>query len=247
MIKKTKYIHDFVTGLYLPVIDMNLTSIEVGADIMPLRVQWTPELAQDVAAYHNIDAETELTNLLSEHVAQEINREIIRDLNITEQQRGMTPEPDPIRPRIGRLLTSDEVGNIGLRHQQAIREETVNRWAELGFLEGLNGHVRENVATLLEGQASALINETTQPETDFENVTFPIVRRVFARTLGNDIVATGQPLTPNLMEEVEDYEVNWRTDDTWEYENLYGSLIGVSMELKPYEFIPKPKSSFDII
>jgi hypothetical protein len=45
-----------------------------------LRAQWSPELAQDVAAFHNIDAEAELTALLSEQVAAEIDREILRDL-----------------------------------------------------------------------------------------------------------------------------------------------------------------------
>jgi hypothetical protein len=45
-----------------------------------LRAQWSPEMAQDVAAFHNIDAEAELTALLSEQVAAEIDREILRDL-----------------------------------------------------------------------------------------------------------------------------------------------------------------------
>lgn len=45
-----------------------------------LRARWSPELAQDVQAYHNIDAEAELTALLSEQIAMEIDREILRDL-----------------------------------------------------------------------------------------------------------------------------------------------------------------------
>jgi hypothetical protein len=39
-----------------------------------------PELAQDVSAFHNIDAEAELTAMLSEQVAAEIDREILRDI-----------------------------------------------------------------------------------------------------------------------------------------------------------------------
>ena len=62
---------------------------------------------------------------------------------------------------MGYLLKSGEVGNIGLKHQKAVREATVNKWETLGFLEGLNGHVRENIALLYEYQASTLINETT--------------------------------------------------------------------------------------
>ncbi len=49
-------------------------------DLAQLRAQWSPELAQDVSAFHNIDAEAELTALLSEQVAAEIDREILRDL-----------------------------------------------------------------------------------------------------------------------------------------------------------------------
>jgi len=47
-----------------------------------LRATWSPELAQDVSAFHNIDAEAELTALLSEQVAAEIDREILRDLRV---------------------------------------------------------------------------------------------------------------------------------------------------------------------
>ena len=51
-----------------------------GTPGLKLRAQWSPELAQDVSAFHNIDAEAELTALLSEQVAAEIDREILRDL-----------------------------------------------------------------------------------------------------------------------------------------------------------------------
>jgi hypothetical protein len=94
---------------------------------------------------------------------------------------------------MGYLLKSGEVGNIGLKHQKAIREATVNKWNDLGFLEGLQGHVRENMALLYENQASVLINETDTSggasTGSFETVVFPIVRRVFSKLLANDIVS----------------------------------------------------------
>jgi len=94
---------------------------------------------------------------------------------------------------MGYLLKSGEVGNIGLKHQKAIREATVNKWGDLGFLEGLDGHVRENIALLYENQASVLINETDTSggasTGSFETVVFPIVRRVFSKLLANDIVS----------------------------------------------------------
>ena len=93
---------------------------------------------------------------------------------------------------MGYLLKSGEVGNIGLKHQKAIREATVNKWNGLGFLEGLEGHVKENIALLYENQASVLINETTDSagsNGSFETVVFPIIRRVFSKLLANDIVS----------------------------------------------------------
>ena len=92
------------------------------------------------------------------------------------------------------LLKSGEVGQIGLKHQKAVREATVSKWNDLGFLEGLNGHVRENIALLYENTASSLINETTATAGgasagSFETVVFPIVRRVFSKLLANDIVS----------------------------------------------------------
>jgi hypothetical protein len=57
-----------------------VTSVTVQAQSRKLKAHWTPELAQDLAAYHSLDAEAELTALLSEECAAEIDREIIRDL-----------------------------------------------------------------------------------------------------------------------------------------------------------------------
>jgi hypothetical protein len=61
-------------------VSFDLDSVTVSVTERKLRAQWSPELAQDVAAFHNIDAEAELTALLSEQVAAEIDREILRDL-----------------------------------------------------------------------------------------------------------------------------------------------------------------------
>jgi hypothetical protein len=61
-------------------VSFDLQSVTVSVTERKLRAQWSPELAQDVSAFHNIDAEAELTALLSEQVAAEIDREILRDL-----------------------------------------------------------------------------------------------------------------------------------------------------------------------
>ena len=92
---------------------------------------------------------------------------------------------------MGALLESGLVGNIGLKHLKVIKEDTISKWDKLGFLEGLKGHLRENVAQLYENQASFLINEATSDGSSgsFETVVFPIVRRVFSKLLANEIVS----------------------------------------------------------
>jgi hypothetical protein len=64
----------------MPEIDIKVDSVAVTAITKKLKAKWTPELAQDLNAYHNMDAEVELTSILSEQIALEIDREILNDL-----------------------------------------------------------------------------------------------------------------------------------------------------------------------
>jgi len=64
----------------IPEIDIKIDSIAVTAVTKKLKAKWTPELGQDLNAYHNLDAEVELTQILSEQIALEIDREILGDL-----------------------------------------------------------------------------------------------------------------------------------------------------------------------
>jgi len=92
---------------------------------------------------------------------------------------------------MGALLESGMVGNIGLKHLRVIKEDTIKKWDDLGFLEGLEGHQKDNIAQLYENQASYLINEAAVSDASgsFETVVFPIIRRVFSKLLANDIVS----------------------------------------------------------
>ena len=64
----------------LPEIDIKVDSIAITAQTKKLKAKWTPELGQDLNAYHNLDAEVELTSILSEQIALEIDRELLADL-----------------------------------------------------------------------------------------------------------------------------------------------------------------------
>ena len=89
------------------------------------------------------------------------------------------------------LLTSGAVGSIEYDAQKKIREDIQNRWDKLGFLNGLSGHIKENMGTLYENQAKHLIYEATASDNSgsFETVVFPLIRRVFSKLLANDIVS----------------------------------------------------------
>jgi len=66
-----------VENLAIPEIDVKLASEAIVAKTRKLKAQWTPEFAQDLNAYHSIDAEAELTSLLSEYISMEIDLEIL--------------------------------------------------------------------------------------------------------------------------------------------------------------------------
>jgi len=64
----------------IPELDIKVDSVSITAITKKLKAKWTPELGQDLNAYHNMDAEVELTSVLSEHIALEIDRELLEDL-----------------------------------------------------------------------------------------------------------------------------------------------------------------------
>jgi hypothetical protein len=65
------------TSIVIPEINVQMKSQTVSAKTRKLKAQWTPEFAQDLNAYHSLDAEAELTGLLSEHISLEIDLEIL--------------------------------------------------------------------------------------------------------------------------------------------------------------------------
>ena len=69
----------------IPDVDIKIDSVAVTATTRKLRARWSPEMAQDLTAYYSIDVEAELTNILSEMITLDIDREILNDL-ITQAQ-----------------------------------------------------------------------------------------------------------------------------------------------------------------
>jgi len=63
--------------IYIPEVNVQMKSQTISAKTRKLKAQWTPEFAQDLNAYHSLDAEAELTGLLSEYISLEIDLEIL--------------------------------------------------------------------------------------------------------------------------------------------------------------------------
>ena len=75
------------TQIVIPEINVKMQSQAITAKTKKLKAVWTPEFAQDLAAYQNIDAEAELTNIMSEYISMEIDLEIL-DMLIADAAAG---------------------------------------------------------------------------------------------------------------------------------------------------------------
>jgi hypothetical protein len=74
---KNTYANGYNADIQIPEINLEMQSDPIVAKTRKLKAVWTPEFAQDLNAYHSIDAEAELTSMLSEYVSMEIDLEIL--------------------------------------------------------------------------------------------------------------------------------------------------------------------------
>ena len=63
--------------LNIPEVNLEMRSLPIVAKTRKLKAVWSPELAQDLNAYHSVDAEAELTSMLSDYISMEIDLEIL--------------------------------------------------------------------------------------------------------------------------------------------------------------------------
>ena len=74
-----------VDQLNIPEVNLEMRSLPIVAKTRKLKSVWSPELAQDLNAYHSVDAEAELTSMLSDYISMEIDLEIL-DMLIGDAQ-----------------------------------------------------------------------------------------------------------------------------------------------------------------
>lgn len=112
----------------IPEIDIKVESIAITATTRKLRAKWTPELAQDLNAYQSLDAEVELTQILSEQIALEIDREILQDLLVQANGASMFWSRAP-----GKFVNKLTGSPVSLASSLAIGPQftgTVREWYE---------------------------------------------------------------------------------------------------------------------
>jgi len=109
----------------IPEIDIKVDSVSITAITKKLKAKWTPELGQDLNAYHNLDAEVELTSILSEQIALEIDREILEDLI-----KGATASTLYWSRAAGRFVNRTTGAEIGTTTTTPDFTGTVSEWYE---------------------------------------------------------------------------------------------------------------------
>jgi hypothetical protein len=109
----------------IPEIDIKIESIAITATTRKLRARWSPELAQDLNAYHSMDAEVELTSILSEQIALEIDREILNDLVTSANGANMYWSRAPgkfVNKLTGQAIVLNTALSIGPQFTGTVRE-----------------------------------------------------------------------------------------------------------------------------
>jgi hypothetical protein len=93
------------TAISIPEINVQMRSEAIVAKTRKLKAQWTPEFSQDLNAFHSLDAEAELTSILSEYISLEIDLEIL-DMLI---QNVPTNQVEVWSAKVGNQITNGTV------------------------------------------------------------------------------------------------------------------------------------------
>ena len=135
----------------IPEINIKVDSVSVIAVTKKLKAKWTPELGQDLNAYHNLDAEVELTSILSEQIALEIDREILEDL-----VKGASAGTYYWSRSPGMFLHRTEGNEIGATSAAPDFTGTVSEWYET-LVETINDVSAQIHRKTLRGGANCLV------------------------------------------------------------------------------------------
>lgn len=157
----------------IPEVNLELKSEPIVAKTRKLKAVWTPELAQDLNAYHSVDAEAELTALLSEYVSMEIDLEILDMLinnvpNINKERWSAVLNREIVKTGVNSYAVQDTtVAGTGGYYTKATWYQTLgnkiqkvsNKIHQLTLRGGANFMVvGPDVATILESIPGFVVN-----------------------------------------------------------------------------------------
>ena len=161
------------TDIDIPEINIQMRSEAIVAKTKKLKAVWTPEFAQDLNAYQALDAEAEVTNIMSEYISLEIDLEIL-DMLINDAAAGTEYWSAKNNRQINNAGTSFEVDASGFYNTQGGWFQTLgtkiqklsNKIHQLTLRGGANFMViSPAVATILEaipGYASTSNGDASQ-------------------------------------------------------------------------------------
>jgi hypothetical protein len=137
----------------LPEINLKVDSFSITARSRKLKAAWTPELGQDLNAYHNLDAEVELTSILSEQIGLEIDQEILNDLI-----KGATAGVKYWSRRPGKFVNRNTGATLGVGDYTAPPDFTgnVSMWYET-LIETINDVSAQIHRKTLRGAANFVV------------------------------------------------------------------------------------------
>jgi hypothetical protein len=142
----------------IPEINISMQSQAITAKTKKLKAAWTPEFAQDLNAYQNLDAEAELTNIMSEYISLEIDLEIL-DMLIEDAPAGNTEYWSAINNNTLTAAGTDWTASLGFYNTQGAWFQTLgtkvnkisNRIHQLTLRGGANFMVvSPTISTILE-------------------------------------------------------------------------------------------------
>jgi hypothetical protein len=156
----------------IPEVNLELKSEPIVAKTRKLKAVWTPELAQDLNAYHSVDAEAELTALLSEYVSMEIDLEILDMLinnvpNINKERWSAVLNREIVKSGTNYVIQDTTVAGTGGYYTKATWYQTLgnkiqkvsNKIHQLTLRGGANFMVvGPDVATILESIPGFVVN-----------------------------------------------------------------------------------------
>lgn len=131
---------DFENTVEIPQINFKILSSQVSAQTKKLKTVWTPEMSQDLNAFMALDAEVELTNILSEQIATEIDREILADLLSVAYVKAAWSR------KIGRYVYVDKSGAIQDATYNGVFKATQAFYGDQDQWHNTLGHVMNAVS-----------------------------------------------------------------------------------------------------